>query len=99
VAVTGFAALPSSSIAGNQWNQMAWNHGIWGPLIGAILMQRQLDWHISLLFKQGSLEVYGLADANTAIGNLYLRYQRTGYLLIDPARLSTGLAGIPNFAA
>jgi hypothetical protein len=69
------------------------------PVAGAILAQRQLDWHISLVFKQGSLVVQGLADANTAIGNLYLRYQRSGYMLIDPARLSTGLPGVPNFAA
>jgi hypothetical protein len=99
VAVTGFAPPAGSGAAGNQWNQMAWNEGLWGTILGAILMQRQLDWHVSLVFKQGSLVISGLADANTAVGNLYLRYQRTGYMLIDPARLSTGLPGITNFAA
>jgi hypothetical protein len=66
---------------------------------GAILAQRAVEWHTTLVFKQASLVVSGLADANTQIGNLYLRYQRSGYMLIDPARLSTGLPGIPNFAA
>jgi hypothetical protein len=100
VAVAGFAIPASASGAyGNQWNTMYWNQGVWGAIGGAILMQRQLDWHVGLVFKQGSLVVQGVADASTAIGNLYLRYQRTGHMLVDPSRLSSGLPGIPNFAA
>jgi hypothetical protein len=91
---------------GDRWNEMFWNQGFWGPsavagsrVAGAILAQRAVEWHTTLVFKQASLVVSGLADANTQIGNLYLRYQRSGYMLIDPARLSVGLPGIPNFAA
>lgn len=96
----------TSGAFGDTWNEMFWNQGFWGPstvagtrVAGAILVQRQVDWHTTLVFKQASLVVSGLADANTQVGNLYLRYQRSGYMLVDPARLSTGLPGIPNFAA
>ena len=79
-AVAGFAPRPGGT-------QLEFRPD--GLLSGAILAQRQIDWHTTLVFKQASLVVSGVSDANTAIGNLYLRYQRTGYMLTDPARAAT----------
>jgi hypothetical protein len=105
VQVTGFTLPLIPGPAGDEWNVMLWNQGMWASEVAssfpfnAIMVQRQLDWHVTLVFKQGSLVLSGVSDAHAAIGNLYLRYQRAGYMLTDPSRVSTGLSGIPNFAA
>lgn len=103
VAVRGFPSPPGSSKPIDAEGSSVWNTMLWGDPwgargAGAILVQRQIDWHTSLVCKQMSLCLTGLSDANTAIGNINLRVQRSGYLLLDPARVSTGIPGIPNFA-
>jgi hypothetical protein len=61
----------------------------WGPgTTGALFAQRQIPWHQDLVFKQAQITVSGPSDPSVAIGNLYLRYQRTGYMLQELSLVS-----------
>jgi len=62
------------------WNQFNWNEAIWNGS-GVIYRQRLVAWPKPLVFKQGSLLAEGQSDANVRVGNLYMRYQRLGYIV------------------
>lgn len=85
VTVNGFVPqTPTPRTPGTLWDGSTWNGGFWGPgTAGALLTQRDLPWHQTLVFKQGSIVVAGFSDPAVAVGNLYLRYQRTGYMNQD----------------
>ena len=46
--------------------------------------QRGIYWHLPLQFKQFSVSITGFSGDCTRLGNLYIKYQRLGYPLIDP---------------
>lgn len=45
--------------------------------------ERGVEWHLPLVFKQGTFLFSGLSGPCTRIGNLYIEYQRLGYKLMD----------------
>ena len=63
------------------WNAFVWGAAPWGAL-GGYFQQYQLNWTTPIVFKQASVLVAVASGANIAIGNLYLRYQVLGYLLM-----------------
>jgi hypothetical protein len=83
--ISGFVPVsaPPRTPAGI-WGDLVWGQGNWGAgTAGALLAQRRLNWHRNLNFKQGYLVVSGVSDPAVALGNLYMRYQITGYLIND----------------
>jgi hypothetical protein len=72
------------------WGSAIWGTSVWGDGIGAaVITQRVVPWDKSLVFKQGQLVVSGPSAPQAAIGNVYLRYQQTGYTLTDQSGVST----------
>jgi len=61
------------------WGQAVWGQARWGTESGA-LVQRTIPWSQPLVFKQMQMLFAGQSTVPVAIGNLYLRYQRTGYM-------------------
>lgn len=62
------------------WGSGYFDQTLVGPDNGAI-RQRLLPWSKPLVFKQGTVNLRGLSSSTIIIGNLYLRYQITGYVL------------------
>ena len=48
--------------------------------------QRAVRWHVPLEFKQFTALFTGFSGDCTRIGNLYLQYQKLGYVIEDPAQ-------------
>lgn len=63
------------------WDQSDWDIGTGGALV----LQRRVKWPGPLVFKQCTMRVTVPSSGAVAIGNLYLRYQRLGYMLQDIA--------------
>ena len=46
--------------------------------------QRPVRWHLPLEFKQFTVLITGFSGDCTRLGNLYLQYQKLGYVIEDP---------------
>ena len=46
--------------------------------------QHAVRWHVPLEFKQFTVLITGASGDCTRIGNLYLQYQKLGYVIEDP---------------
>lgn len=46
--------------------------------------QRSIDWHVPLVWKQGTVLITFVLGDCTRIGNLYITYQRLGYNIEEP---------------
>jgi hypothetical protein len=79
VAVAGYV-IPDAYWGDGIWGNDIWGNTWIGPDLGSI-RQRQIPWTKPLVFKQGTVNIRGLASASMVLGNLYLRYQVQGYLL------------------
>jgi hypothetical protein len=72
------------------WGQMQWGSSTWGDTGGgALISQRLIPWDHELVFKQASLLISGKSAPGVAIGNVYMRYQITGYTITDLANVSS----------
>jgi len=74
VTIKGSGSVPT------QWGQFLWNKALWLGGTG-VFQQVRLDWHQPLVFKQFSPDVTGNSLVGVVLGNIYLRYQKVGYLL------------------
>lgn len=63
------------------WGQFIWGQAYWGAQGSPPLIQRQLKWTATLVFKQMAVTLSVNAAPGIVVGNLYLRYQILGYLL------------------
>jgi hypothetical protein len=97
VIVRAFFPLPGGTqlvSKGGIWGQAHWGVDVWGAEAGALFAQRPINWHTTLTFKQMNLTIQGQSNTGTAVGNIYLRFQRLGYMVQDFATLTTQ---IPQF--
>lgn len=77
----GTVTLTGPGTGPTLWGAFSWGSAPWGAL-GGYFQQYQLNWGAPLVFKQASVQAAVASGANIAIGNLYLRYQVLGYLLM-----------------
>lgn len=45
--------------------------------------QRSIDFHVPIVWKQGTFLITGYSGPCTRLGNLYIQYQRLGYKLMQ----------------
>jgi len=66
------------------WGSAIWGQSAWGAGYGsAYIRQRNLPWTRELDFKQGRLILSAKSLPNMAAGNVYARYQITGWTVED----------------
>lgn len=66
------------------WGQFSWGQALWGgQLLG--LFPRQLEWATPLVFRRLQLQAIGTCFSGFKIGDVFLRYQNLGYMIVDPA--------------
>ena len=65
------------------WGVFIWDQAIWGRITGTF-RQRAVNWHMPIVFRQGSFIVTGQSALNVRVGNFYMRYQILGYRLENP---------------
>lgn len=75
VTINGPSGTPSV------WGTMIWGTSAWGGPNTAFA-QLQIPWSLPLVFKQASIRISGSSASGLAIGNMYLRYQPQGYLVM-----------------
>lgn len=80
------AVLDTVSMVGAGTAATIWGAFTWGPpsvWLGGqgIYRQRAVQWHLPIVFKQGSMQFTGNSQAGLVMGNLYIRYQILGYTL------------------
>jgi hypothetical protein len=63
------------------WGTAVWGLAVWGA--GATYYQQQrLPWPAPIVFKQGQLSIIGNCAAGLQIGNVYMKYEPLGYMLL-----------------
>lgn len=62
------------------WGTSVWGDFDWGAS-SAPFEQQRIPWHIPIVFKQMFINIVGSSDADTTLGNLYMRWQELGYFL------------------
>ena len=72
--------VTGSGIAPSIWGSFTWGSGTWGAPASQ-MFQRALQWSKPLVFKQMTIRFTGTCVASLKIGNLYLKWQKLGYLL------------------
>ncbi len=66
------------------WGSAIWGQSVWGAGVGgALLSQRLVPWDHEIVFKQARVIVSGPSSSAAAVGNLYMRWQQTGYTITD----------------
>lgn len=101
----GETTVSSAPLAPSLLGKFVLGQSILGnPGPGALFRQRLLPWDRELVFKQGSLIFSGDSAASAAIGNVYARYQITGWTVEDQSvtaatvMVPPGLPGPPGAA-
>jgi hypothetical protein len=61
------------------WGQFSWGQALWGGGASA-LAHRDLPWAQPLVFSRMQINATGLSAAGVKVGDMFLRYQKTGYL-------------------
>ena len=69
------------SLAPATWGTSIWNEFLWNFAGGAFLRQWPLNWTKGIVFKQMTILATGRSIPGYVLGNLNLRYQRTGYMM------------------
>jgi hypothetical protein len=62
------------------WGSFKWGAATWGASV-VPYQQYRLSWTEPLVFKQGTIRMSFTALSGYVIGNLYMKYQRLGYLI------------------
>jgi hypothetical protein len=73
------SVLQTASGAGTLWGQFNWGQALWGGAANA-LAHRDCNWTQPLVFSRMQLSVQGNSILGFKIGDVFLRYQKTGYL-------------------
>jgi hypothetical protein len=68
---------------GSVWGAVNWGAFDWGVATGPFV-QYPVQWTGTVDFKQMSVEVLGTSTPGQSIGNLYIKYQATGFLTQGP---------------
>lgn len=61
------------------WGQFVWGAANWGAA-GSRYAQYRVPWSNAIFFKQGQIGVSFGAAGGMVLGNIYMRYQRLGYM-------------------
>ena len=61
------------------WGLFTWGAQNWGSIAG--VAQRRIAWTEPLVFKQIAIQANGVSQNGIRIGNLYLKYEKLGYLI------------------
>lgn len=79
------SVLDTVSMSGSGTPPTVWGAFVWGAATwlggSGIFRQRAVQWHLPIVFKQGSMRFTGNSSAGLVMGNLYIRYQILGYTL------------------
>lgn len=78
-AVLDSVILAPSGLAKAIWGAFNWGAANWGASVSA-LYPNQLPWHKPIVFQRLSLLASGGSAQGLKIGDLYLRYEKLGYL-------------------
>ena len=71
------------------WDTMVWGASVWGSGVGgATLVKRLVPWDREVVFSQGHIIVSGPSSPQAAIGNIFMRYQRTGYTTLETGQFA-----------
>lgn len=73
------SVLLNSGGAGTLWGQFNWGQSLWGGAANA-LSHRPLNWTQPVVFSRLQISATGNAIGNFKVGDLFLRYQKLGYL-------------------
>jgi hypothetical protein len=76
-------ANPGSAVSGSLWGNFLWGVGKWGGAADN-LYPRQLNWHLPVVFRRGTIQATGASSSYLKIGDLRVRMQELGYLQLDP---------------
>jgi hypothetical protein len=74
---------PQSSSATSVWGAFNWGAAPWGSTKG-LFKQYPMNWSTPLVFKQMTLNMTGSSNAAFAVGNVYGKVRRLGYMLEGP---------------
>lgn len=74
--------LPATGTGGTLWGVFTWGAADWSA-VSSTFVQRRIDWTEPLVFKQGKLMIGGNSIAGFALGNIYMRIQALGYLVMS----------------
>ena len=73
------SVLQAAGGAGTLWGQFNWGQALWGGAANA-LSHRDCNWPAPLVFSRMQLNVTGNSILGFKIGDVFLRYQKLGYL-------------------
>lgn len=71
------------------WGNFHWGQALWGSAVAALYPQA-LEWITPIVFRRLQLQVTGICAGNFKIGDLFLRYQKLGYMVIDTLPVMQG---------
>lgn len=77
-----FNVIPQGS--STLWGQFNWGQALWGGQL-LNLFPRPLEWKTPLVFRRMQLAATGNCFSGFKIGDIFLRYQTLGYMIVDPA--------------
>jgi hypothetical protein len=75
--------VPLPTLGSSIWGSFTWGVGSWGAA-SANLYPQQLQWHEPIVFQRLSIMLQGNSAQSLKIGDLYLRYEKLGYLGAAP---------------
>lgn len=78
------SVIVAPSAAGTIWGQFNWGQALWGGAQFA-LFPRALEWASPLVFRRLQLQASGNSIFGFKVGDTFLRYQKLGYMVVDPA--------------
>lgn len=81
----GGNVLDTVTFGAAQWDVSSWDETVWASVTPA---QKQIFWHLPLVFKQAYFDLTFPAGPSVAVGNLYLPYEVLGYNTAQSLALS-----------
>lgn len=81
--VLGSVIVPAP-IGATEWGQFEWGQALWGGSTSG-LFPRPLEWKTPIVFWRMQIQATGNCAAGVRVGDLFLRYQKLGYMIVDAA--------------